>query len=41
MARGMLTTLINLVKRNRITVEEAADDANMTVTAFRAEMANL
>ena len=40
-ARGMLTTLINLVKRNRITVEEAAEGANMTVTAFRAEMANL
>ena len=38
-ARGMLTTLINLVKRNRITVEEAAEDANMTVTAFKAEMA--
>ena len=27
--------------RNRITIEEAAEDANMTMTAFRAEMANL
>ena len=39
MARGTLITLMNLVKKNRITVEEAAEDANMTVTAFRAEMA--
>lgn len=40
-ARGTLITLMNLVRKNRITVEEAAEDANMTVTAFRAEMAAL
>lgn len=39
--RGTMKTLINLVKKNRITIEEAAEDANMTVTAFKAEMAAL
>lgn len=39
--RGTIKTLINLVKKNRITIEEAAEDANMTVKAFEAEMAAL
>ena len=39
--RGTMKTLINLVKKNRITIEEAAEDANMTVTAFKDEMAAL
>ena len=36
---GILETLIRMVKKKRLSVEEAADEADMTLDEFTDEMA--
>ena len=37
-SRGAILTLTKLVRKNMISLEEAAESANMSVAAFKAKM---